>query len=202
MNRPVPARASRFRPDAVTEAIPLNSIDEDALYRVRSGTSVVRRHNVGLEYVPTRVREEKQSARSIASFSFWMIAFGLILMAFCFAVVIVSFIMPALQRWHDDQTYGFPRTIHARATVGHGGISDFTGLNLNGYLYIVEIQEGDPTKLNPHIYFLAHVSSDHIPITSITFADVNGDGKLDMLVQTENSTIFTFYNDGTEFKKQ
>jgi hypothetical protein len=47
-----------------------------------------------------------------------------------------------------------------------------------------------------------HVSSDQVPITSITFADENNDGKLDMVVQTEDGTIFTFYNDGTEFKKQ
>jgi hypothetical protein len=129
-----------------------------------------------------------------------MIALGLILMAFCFALFLVEVIMPAFQKWHDDQTYGFPRTIHAKKDVGHGGISDFTGLNLNGYLYIVEIQEGDPTKLNPHIYFLAHVSSDQIPITSITFADENNDGKLDMLVQTENGMIFTSYNDVSTLK--
>lgn len=199
MNRPVPARASRYRPDAVTEALP---IDEDALYRVKTNTSVVRRHNAGLAYNPTKVKEEAQSGTSVASFSFWMTALGLILMAFCFAIFIVACIVPAFQKWHDDSTYGFPRTIHARANVGHGGISDFTGLNLNGYLYIVEIEEGDPTKLNPHIYFLVHVSSDQTPITSITFADENNDGKLDMIVQTENGTIFTFYNDGKQFNKQ
>lgn len=198
----IPARASRVRADAVTEALPLE-VDEDALYRVRTNTSVVRRHNAGLAYTPlTRVKEEPQSDTSIASFGFVMTVIGLLLMALFFAMVIVAYIIPALQTWHDNQTYGFPRTIHAQKDVRHGGISDFTGLNLNGYLYIVEIQEGDPTHLNPHIYFLAHVSSDQTPITSITFANENNDRKLDMLVQTENGTIFTFYNDGTEFKKQ
>ena len=72
----------------------------------------------------------------------------------------------------------------------------------NGYLYVVEIEEGDPTHLDPHIYFLVHVSSDQIPITSITFADENNDGKLDMIVEAENGTVFTFYNDSTQFKKQ
>jgi hypothetical protein len=119
-----------------------------------------------------------------------------------FAMMIVGWVIPALQAWHDNQTYGFPRTTHARKDVGHGDISDFTGLNLNGYLYIVEIEEGDPTKLNPHIYFLVHVSSDQTPITAITFADENGDGKTDMVVQTENGTLFTFYNDGKQFNKQ
>ncbi len=199
MNRPVPARASRVRPDAVTEA-PL--IDEDSLYRVRPHSSVVRRHNAGVAYTPTRVKEEPQSGTSITSFGFVMTVIGLILMSLFFAIVIVDFIVPTFQKWHDDSTYGFPRTIHTKKDVGHGGISDFTGLNLNGYLYIVEIEEGDPVHLNPHIYFLAHVSSDQIPITSITFADENNDGKLDMLVQTENGMIFTFYNDGTQFKKQ
>lgn len=131
-----------------------------------------------------------------------MTAIGLMLMSLFFAIVIVGYIIPAFQKWHDNQTYGFPRTTHARKDVGHGGISDFTGLNLNGYLYVVEIEEGDPTHLNPHIYFLVHDSSDQTAITSITFVDENNDGKLDMVVTTENGNIFTFYNDGTQFKKQ
>jgi len=197
LQRQIPARASRIRADAVTEAIPIN---EDALFRVKTNTSV-RRYNSGLP-ISTKITEERTSGRSLASFSFWMIALGLILMAFCFAIVIVNIILPALQTWHDNSTYGFPRTIHAKANVGHGGVSDFTGLNLNGYLYVIEIEKGDPTKLNPHIYFLVHVSSDQTPITAITFADENNDGKLDMVVQTENGTIFTFYNDGKQFNKQ
>lgn len=198
MQRQIPARASRLRPDAVTEAIPIN---EDSLYKVRASSSV-RRYNSGLPVTTTKITEEKTSGNSIASFSFWMTALGLILLAMVFAMMIVSWVIPALQAWHDNNTYGFPRTIHAKANVGHGGVSDFTGLNLNGYLYVIEIEEGDPTKLNPHIYFLVHVSSDQTPITSITFADENNDGKLDMVVQTENGTIFTFYNDGKQFNKQ
>jgi hypothetical protein len=193
----IPARASRVRADAVTETF----LNEDALYNTRPNTSV-RRYNSGVAITQTKITEERKSGNSIASFGFWMITLGLVLLSFCFAIVIVAIIAPALQAWHDNSTYGFPRTTHATKDVGHGGISDFTGLNLNGYLYIVEIEEGDPTKVSPHIYFLAHVSSDQIPITSITFADENNDGKLDMLVQTENGTIFTFYNDGTQFKKQ
>lgn len=199
MQRPIPARASRTRADAVTEAIP---IDEDSLYRVRTSSSVVRRHNAGVAYNPTRVREENQSGTSIASFGFMLTVAGLVLMSLFFAIVIVGFFIPAFQKWHDDQTYGFPRTTHAKKDVGHGGVSNFTGLNLNGYLYVTEIQEGDPTKLDPHIYFLVHVSSDQTPITSITFVDENNDGKLDMIVSTDNGAIFTFYNDGTQFKKQ
>ena len=198
MYKPVPARASRFRPDAVTEAIPIN---EDALYSTRSNTSV-RRYNAGVPVAQTRVTEERKSGSSIASFGFWMTALGLVLLSLCFAIVIVDIITPALQKWHDDSTYGFPRTIHARKDVGHGGISDLTGLNLNGYLYVVEIEEGNPTNLNPHIYFLVHDSSDQTAITSITFVEENGDGKLDMVVTTENGNVFTFYNDGTQFKKQ
>ncbi len=200
MYRPIPARASRTRADAVTEAIP-TPVDEDVIYRTRTNTSV-RRYNSGVALEPTRVKEVPQSGTSIVSFGFVMTVIGLLLMSLFFAIVIVAYIIPAITKWHDDSTYGFPRTTHASRDVGHGGISDFTGINLNGYLYVIEIEEGDPTKLNPHIYFLVHVSSNLTPITSITFADVNNDGKLDIIVQTEDGTIFTFYNDGTQFKKQ
>jgi hypothetical protein len=200
LNRPIPARASRIRADAVTEAIRI-PVNDDSLYRVKTNTSV-RRYNSGVPLAPTRIKEETSQGISVASFSFWMTAIGLILMSLVLAIVIVSWIIPAFQTWHDNSTYGFPRTTHARKDVGHGGISVFTGLNLNGYLYVTEIQEGDPTHLNPHIYFLVHVSSNQTPITSIIFDDENNDGKPDMIVETENGTVFTFYNDGTQFKKQ
>jgi hypothetical protein len=51
------------------------------------------------------------------------------------------------------------------------------------------------------LYVIAQVSGDHadeIPVT-LSFTDVDGDGKIDMQVQV-NGTTYTLYNDGTMFK--
>src|SRR5213078_3144258 len=81
--RQIPQRASRVRADAITEAIP---IDEDALYTTRPRTSIVRRHNAGVAYAPTRVKEEPQSGTTIASFGFVLTVAGLVLMSLFFAI--------------------------------------------------------------------------------------------------------------------
>jgi len=196
--KPIPRRASRVRADATTEALP---IDEDALYSTRTNTSV-RRYNSGVALTQTKVTEEKHSQTSLFSLGFCMTAVGLVSLSVLFALIITNVIAPEVQKWHDNNTYGYPRTIHVREDVGHGGVSDFTGENLKGYLYVIEIEEGDPAKIVPHVYFLGHFSSDQLAITSITFVDENGDNKLDMVVTTENGTIYILYNDGTQFKPQ
>ena len=192
MYNPVPARASR-------QTTTQEDFFDDRQTRLPSS---VRRYNSGLALTPTKVTEEKQSRTSRISLGFGMTAVGLLSLSVLLALIIAEYIAPTVQKWHDDNSYGFPRTMHARADVGHGGISDFTGENLKGYLYVTEIEEGDPAKIAPHVYYLGHFSSDLLAITSITFVDENGDNKLDMVVTTENGTIYILYNDGTQFKPQ
>ncbi|GHO98347.1 hypothetical protein KSF_083950 [Reticulibacter mediterranei] len=128
-------------------------------------------------------------------------------MAVVFALAIVEIISPALQNWHDTQTYGYPRTTHARTIAGHGDpahpYSDYIGVNLKCSLYVVELGESGPGKQVPHLYYIAHFvgpNCDLIAITSITFADENGDGKVDMLI-VANNTLYILYNDGTTFRQ-
>jgi hypothetical protein len=107
--------------------------------------------------------------------------------------------------WHthtDDTTYGRPRTFQIDAVVGHHDSaahpSHFIALNLNSHILIIEIQGGDISK--SVIYsggVLVGDGQDLAPVT-LTFSDVNGDGKLDMLVHVTDQTI-TFLNNGTKF---
>jgi hypothetical protein len=156
-------------------------------------------------YTQPRIREEPERV-SVTPLRFFIIALGVILLAFVLALMIISFLMPALNRWSDDRTYGYPRTTHARADVGHGTkdqpSSDFTGENIDGYMYVFELEETDPSEKHPQVYFITRYTGqnkDLIAITAISFVDENGDGKLDMLVTMENGSTFVLYNNGQTF---
>jgi hypothetical protein len=104
-----------------------------------------------------------------------------------------------------DATYGYPRTYQVDETVGHADSTDhpthFIFINLKGRVVIIELPGGS----------IAHARSyngpaiigdnpDQIPVTA-EFQDVNGDGKIDMVVHVGNQQ-FTYINDGTQFKAQ
>jgi hypothetical protein len=110
--------------------------------------------------------------------------------------------------WNDhqlDSTYGYPRTYQVNEVVGDGDSAKhpthFIFLNLNGRIEIVEIP---PDASHSRIYSgptLYSDSADQTPVTA-DFADVNGDGKVDMTVHIGDQSI-VYLNDGTgQFKPQ
>lgn len=114
------------------------------------------------------------------------------------------YIPPAWQRHADDVTYGYPRTFQTDANVGHGGTSHFIVLNLHGTIEVIEVPP-NPTKNKPQLYLITqfgNTGADLLPAT-VSFIDLNGDGKPDMQVTVYNGTnptIYILFNDGTTFK--
>ncbi len=102
----------------------------------------------------------------------------------------------------DDWHYGRPRTFQIDARVGHNDDatpSHFIAVNLNRHIIIIEFPGGDPTKAKDYLGpTLFGDGQDLTPVT-LSFKDVNGDGKLDMLVHIQDQT-FVFINDGTQFR--
>jgi hypothetical protein len=104
-----------------------------------------------------------------------------------------------------DSTYGFPRTYQVDEVVGHGDSTDhpshFIFLNLNGHVIITELPGGDVTHAK--IYSGPQIFADNpssVPVTG-EFKDVNGDGKVDLIVHIGEQRII-YLNDGTQFKPQ
>ncbi len=104
-----------------------------------------------------------------------------------------------------DATYGFPRTYQVDAVVGHDDSTahptHFIFLNLKGRVVIIELPGGNVA--HARIYNGPAIIGDNpaqIPVTA-DFQDVNGDGKMDMIVHI-GTQQFTYSNDGTEFKPQ
>ncbi len=104
-----------------------------------------------------------------------------------------------------DATYGFPRTYQVDAVVGHDDSTDhpshFIFINLKGRVVFVELPGGN--VVHARIYNGPAIIGDsaaQIPVTA-EFQDVNGDGKIDLIVHVGNQQ-FTYINDGTQFKPQ
>ncbi len=157
--------------------------------------------------ITTRVQLEPSSF--VTTFQRFLIAcLCVIITAILIAFLAVAYILPAFQRWQETNTYGYPRITRAEANVGHGTKahpkSRFIGINNSGILEVIEVSEDEPTAQNTHIYVVARLASSGIdpttmPISSITFPDINGDGKPDMMV-VANDNVYEFLNDGTTFK--
>jgi FG-GAP repeat len=122
----------------------------------------------------------------------------------CLGATLAALIPPALQQWRDNTTYGFPRTYHITSAVGHGDphspSSHFVAVNLGGILEVIELPGGDPARYPPQLYRLATLTGSGADLVAVTvgFADVNGDGKPD-LIASYGGTETILFNNGKTF---
>jgi len=103
----------------------------------------------------------------------------------------------------DDIHYGRPRTFQIDAYVGHnespGMPSHFIVINLHGRIEIIELPGGDAAHariyIGPQLY---GNDADLIPVT-LSFVDVNGDHKPDMIIHFQGTQV-VFVNDQGGFR--
>lgn len=125
------------------------------------------------------------------------------------AMLVLWMLLSAVVNWTtltmDDMRYGRPRTFQTDARVGHneqnGTPSHFIAINLNRHIQIIEISGGDPAHTRiysgPQLY---GANDDLVPVT-LSFQDVNGDHKPDMIVSFQNTRMI-YINDQGGFRPQ
>ncbi len=121
-------------------------------------------------------------------------------------MALLAFTLSSIGSWwqthQQDVTYGRPRTFQIDAVVGHNDSatnpSHFIFLNLNRHVIIIELPGGDSSKAR--IYNGPTLFGDGQDLTPVTaeFKDVNGDGRLDMIVHIQDQTL-VYLNNGTQF---
>ncbi|MFL5625000.1 MAG: hypothetical protein ACJ788_05330 [Ktedonobacteraceae bacterium] len=207
----IPQRASlqpAARIPATHKPLPDDLEEDESYYPVRSSSSAIRYTTTQGEEViqrgnkriiihheppPTKQQPPKQPHH-------WLFWFGCIFCTMLVGWTVLSVLSGFLQHKRDDLLYGNPRTFQIDAMVGHyGRVSHFLAVNLDGYIEIFETQHGHPEAAK--IYTpTALLISPADPVT-LSFQDVSGNGKLDMII-TSPSFQEVLFNTGTSFQSQ
>lgn len=100
----------------------------------------------------------------------------------------------------DDMRYGYPRTSHVEAFVGHGETAGqpthLIAMNLNRQVVILEMPGGDPAQVRsingPYLFG----ADEHLTPVILSVADVDGDSAPDLLLDIRRERIIYLNRDG------
>jgi hypothetical protein len=189
--------------------VPDDLVDDDSYYSMRLPTSAVRYTTTQGQQVIQRgnkrfvIHDEPLPRRRRKVH--WMLILGIGMIFMLLLWVSFSWVTTWWTNHQLDAAYGMPRTYQVDEVVGHADSSDhpshFIFLNLSGHVLIIELPGGD--SAHAKIYSGPQIFADNpagVPVTG-EFKDVNGDGKIDMIVHIQDQRII-YLNDGTQFKPQ
>lgn len=154
------------------------------------------------------LRDTQQQGRPQYKKPHWLLFVGLGMVAVIVLWVLGSSVLAWGNQLYNNVRYGYPRTYQTNAVVGHSDSkahpSHFIAINLNHQVVIEEFMGGDPSKAITYVapVYIAGDNGDLAPVT-LEFRDVNGDGKVDMIVHIHlpsQDQISVFINTGTKFR--
>src|SRR5258707_1398372 len=132
----------------------------------------------------------------------WLFFPVLALLVMVFGWVGLSAVGSWWQTTLDDWHYGRPRTYQTDIVVCHPdsmqNSSHFIAMNLNRHIIIIEIPGGDVSKSIVYSGPALLGPGQNLTPVTLSFQDVNHDGKLDMLVNVQGD-IFVFLNQNGMF---
>jgi hypothetical protein len=135
----------------------------------------------------------------------WLVFVGLGMLLMLFLWTVGNAGVSWVQSKGDDLTYGRPRTLQTDASVGHNDAqtpSHFLAMNWHGHIIVIEFPAGDASKAQVYLGPQLAPGHDLDPVT-LSFRDVNGDGKPDLVVIVAKAGIqAVFINDHGRFRPQ
>lgn len=150
---------------------------------------------------PQRHREEREEQPKGGLH--WLVYGGGAMLIMVMGWVILNAVSNWWQTTQDDWRYGRPRTFQIDQVVGHddgaSNPSHFIALNLNRRVEIIEFPGGDPTHARIFLGPTLMGDGEDLTAVTLTFKDVNRDGKPDMIVHIQDQTI-VFINDADTFR--
>jgi hypothetical protein len=132
----------------------------------------------------------------------WSLIFGIGMVAMLTLWVLGTMLINWWNMTLDDWHYGRPRTFQIDQRVGHGDSktpSHFIAINLNRRIEIIEFPAGDAAHAKVYVALSLMGDDENLAVVTLSFKDVNGDGKPDMIV-TVGETHYVFINDNGQFR--
>jgi hypothetical protein len=180
---PIAQRASRLRSPETEE-------DEGA---TSGGTSTGPR--------PRTPRLKRRSGRHRAvlhAHPLLLLGLGMVAM-----LVLWTLLTLAVSWWNttwDDLHYGRPRTFQVDTVVGQNDSSSnpshFIALNLNGRIEVIEFPGGDASKARIYIGPQLYGSSENLMPVTLSFVDVNGNHRPDMILHVQDTRLVYINENG------
>ncbi len=195
-------RASRVRqPQADDDAVEQDALDAAQTGRGSATATRVRRAPTMPKTLPHTPQPKQTTRRGVRLHPFVFLGTGML--ATLALIAVLSIVTSWFTTTLDDLRYGRPRTFQIDAYVGHnespGMPSHFLAVNLHGRIEVIELPGGDASHariyIGPQLY---GTDADLIPVT-LSFIDVNGDHKPDMII-TFQGTQVVFINDQGGFR--
>jgi hypothetical protein len=134
----------------------------------------------------------------------WLLIFGIgmaaMLTLWVLGTILINWWNVTLDDWH----YGRPRTYQIDAVVSHNNDSvqhpsHFIAINLNHRIEIIEFPAGDAAHAKVYVALSLMGDDETLAVVTLSFKDVNGDNKPDMIV-TVGETHYIFINDNGQFR--
>ena len=202
---PLVKRASRFhQPETGDEVTEWKRGDSDDTKNSSTTPAITRHIPVTSTVLPKTplpgmvVARKRQLGRNHP-----LLYLGVGMLAMLALIALLSMVTNWFATSLNDLRYGRPRTFQIDAYVGHsespGMPSHFLAINLHGRIEIIELPGGDASHariyIGPQLY---GSDADLIPVT-LSFIDVNGDHKPDMIINFQGTQV-VFINDQGGFR--
>jgi hypothetical protein len=133
----------------------------------------------------------------------WLLYLGVGMLAMLALWVVGSILLTWWQVTQDDWRYGRPRTFQVDAVVGHNDSaanpSHFIAINLNRHVEVIECPGGDCSHAVIYLGPILFGDGEDVTPVTLTFQDVNGDGKPDMVIHIQDQRM-VFINENGKFR--